>query len=72
MEHASSVEARTISADSTKRKIRMWQEAGAAAMFVLRGGLFVLPLSSSDLSHVLRFIVDPNKRLIDMITPPIA
>ena len=27
---------------------------------------------SSEISHALRFIADPSKRLIDMITPPIA
>ena len=31
MEYATSVEARTISADSTKQKIRTWHKAGAAA-----------------------------------------
>jgi len=41
-------------------------------MFVLRGGLFVLLMLSSEISHALRFIADPSKRLIDMITPPIA
>ncbi|CAM9450816.1 unnamed protein product [Laminaria digitata] len=29
-EHAGSIEARTISADPTKRKIRTWQEPGAS------------------------------------------
>ena len=41
-------------------------------MFVLRGGLFVLPMLSSEFSHALSSIVDPSKHLIDMITPPIA
>ena len=27
---------------------------------------------SSEISHAPRFIADPSKRLIDMITPPIA
>lgn len=39
---------------------------------VLRGGLFVLPMLSNEISRVLRFAADPNKRLIDMITPPTA
>ena len=39
-------------------------------MFVLRGGLFVLPMLSSEISHALRFIADPSKRLIDMDHPP--
>ena len=33
---------------------------------------FVLPMMSSEISQALRFIADPSKRLIDMITPPIA
>ena len=37
MEHVTSVGARTIPADSTNMKIRTWQEAGAVAMFLLRG-----------------------------------
>ena len=40
--------------------------------YVLRGGLFVLQMLSSEISRALRFIADPSKRLIDMITPPIA
>ena len=41
MEHATSVEVRTISAeDSTKQNIRTREEAGVAAMFVLRDCLF--------------------------------
>ena len=41
-------------------------------MFVVRGGLIVLPMLSSEFSHALSSIVDPSKHLIDMITPPIA
>ena len=48
------------------------QAAGAAAMFVLRSGVFVLPMLSSKISHASRLISDPSKRIIVMITPPIA
>ncbi|CAN0388892.1 unnamed protein product, partial [Laminaria digitata] len=72
LEHAGSIEARTIAADSTKRSIRTWQEAGAVSMYVLRGGLFVPSMSTCEISHMIRFIADPSQRLIDMITPPIA
>ena len=41
-------------------------------MFTLQGGLFVLAMLSSEISHALRFIADPSMRLIDMITPPIT
>ena len=72
MEHATSVEACTIYADSTKRKIRTWQEAWVAAMFIPRDDFFVLLMLSSEISHALRFIADPNKRFIDMVILPIA
>lgn len=52
--------------------MRVWQEAGAGYMFVLRGGLFVQPLSERELAHLLRFVVDPNTRVLGMIHPPIA
>ncbi len=72
LEHAGSVEARTISADSTKRSMRLWQDTGASFMFILRGGLFVPPTSDSESAHLLRHVVDPNKRVLEMITPPMA
>ena len=31
-----------------------------------------MPMLSSEISHALRFVADPSKRLIDMIIPPIA
>ena len=31
-----------------------------------------MPMLSSEISHTLRFVADPSKRLIDMIIPPIA
>lgn len=53
LEQAGSVEARTISADPTKRSMWTWQEAGAAYMFVLRDGLFAPPTSESELTRLL-------------------
>ena len=38
-------------------------------MFVLRDGLFMPSTSESELAHLLRFVVDPNKRVLEMITP---
>ena len=38
--------------------------------FVLRGGLFVLPMLSNEFYRVIRFIADPSEHLFDMITPP--
>ena len=52
---------------ATKRSTRLWQEAGSGFVFVLRGGLFVPPTSESELAHLLRFMVDPNKRVLEMI-----
>ena len=72
LEHAGSVQARTTSADATKRSMRLCQEAGLGYMFVLRGGLSVPSASESELAHLLRFVVDPNKRVLEMITPPMA
>ena len=72
LEHAGSVEARTRSADATKRSIRLWQEADSGYMFMQRGSLFVRSTSESELAHLLRFVVDPNKRVLEMITPSMA
>ena len=41
-------------------------------MLGLRGGLVVPSTSESELAHLLRFIVDSNKRVLEMITPPMA
>ena len=53
---------------ATKRSTRLWQEAGSGFVFVLRRGLFVPPTSESELAHLLRLMVDPNKRVLEMIT----
>ena len=52
------------------RCYEMQHEAGAGYMFVLRGGVFVPPTSESELAHLLRFVVHPNKRVLEMITAP--
>ena len=41
-------------------------------MLGLRGGLVVTSTSESEPAHLLRFVLDPNKRVLEMITPPMA
>ena len=53
LEHADCVEARTYPADTTKRGMRVWQEAGSGYMFVLQGGLIVPSTSEGELAHLL-------------------
>ena len=50
----------------------MWQEAEAASMYVLHRGLFVPSMLTGDFAHTIRYIADPNQRLLVMITPPLS
>ena len=72
LEHAGSVEERTRSANATKLSMKLWQEPGSGYMFVLRGGLFVPSTSESELVRLLWLVVDANKRVLVMITLPMA
>ena len=53
--------------DLHKLIVRQWQESHAVLMCTLQGR-FVAPLAAVEVTHLLRWAVDPTSRVVNMLT----
>ena len=68
-----------VDKDLYKLIVWQWQEHRAVLMYILQGR-FVAPLTAAEVTHMLRWVVDPTSRVVNMLTkidieafgPPVA
>ena len=53
--------------DLQKLIVRQWQEPRAVLIYILQGR-FVAPLAAAEVTHMLRRVVDPTSRVVNMLT----